>query len=110
MPAPTQDLVSDPCSVLNAAEAAQVGLAYPGEQVTQTLVSCNWTSSGSNQNFVHDTPLPQNSGGISDVYAQKSNQAYFEPTDVDGYPAVYADAQDGRKSGSAPSGRESPTN
>jgi len=37
--------------------------------------------------------------GLSDFYTLKSDQAYFEPTTVDGYPAVYADASDYRPSG-----------
>ncbi|HWD04532.1 MAG TPA: DUF3558 domain-containing protein [Amycolatopsis sp.] len=98
-PLPAQDLLNDPCTALNASEASQVGLAYPGSKVTEGLVSCRFTSSGSDQNFVHVTPVPQNNGGISDIYSQKSKQAYFEPASIDGYPAVYADTQDGRTSG-----------
>ncbi|MEV8606718.1 DUF3558 domain-containing protein [Amycolatopsis sp. NPDC051373] len=71
----------------------------PGRLVKETLTSCAWTSSGSKQNFVHITALPQNDHGISDLYNLKSNQAYFEPTWIAGYPALYADTQDGRNDG-----------
>jgi hypothetical protein len=98
-PLPTADLLNNPCNILTAAEAAQIGLAYPGEKVTEVVTGCRWTSSGSSQNFVHVTALPQNTGGISDIYDQKSKEAYFEPTSIDGYPALYADTQDGRPSG-----------
>ncbi|MEW2507192.1 DUF3558 domain-containing protein [Amycolatopsis sp. NPDC047767] len=98
-PLPTTDLLNDPCNVLNAAETAQIGLAYPGRTVQETLRSCAWTSSGSKQNFVHITALPQNDHGISDIYDMKAQQAYFEPTSIEGYPAVFADTQDGRSSG-----------
>ena len=44
--------------------------------------------------------VPQNKGGISDIYDQQSRQAYFQPVTVNGYPGVFADTQDGRPSGS----------
>ncbi|WP_033291411.1 DUF3558 domain-containing protein [Amycolatopsis jejuensis] len=99
-PLPTQVLLNDPCNVLTAAEATEIGLASPGEKTTGSgLIGCQWTSSGSRQNFVGITPLPQNTGGIGDIYAQKARQAYFQPTAIDGYPGLFADTQDGRPSG-----------
>ncbi|MYW92199.1 DUF3558 domain-containing protein [Amycolatopsis rubida] len=99
-PLPAKDVVENPCSVLNAAEADDVGLKSPGEKSTGSLGGCRWTSTASNQNFVNIGALPQNKNGISDIYAQKDKQAYFTPTSIDGYPAVFADTQDGRPSGS----------
>ncbi|MFD2471390.1 DUF3558 domain-containing protein [Amycolatopsis silviterrae] len=98
-PLPTKDLIANPCSVLNAAEAEQVGLKYPGEKSTGVLNGCRWTSSGSNQNFVNNTPIEENKRGISDIYDQKAKQAYFEPTTVNGYPAVFAGTEDSRANG-----------
>lgn len=98
-PLPTKDLIANPCSVLNASEAEQVGLKYPGEKSTGVLNGCRWTSSGSNLNFVNNTPIEQNKHGISDIYDQKAKQAYFEPTTVNGYPAVFAATEDSRSNG-----------
>ncbi|MGW4398457.1 DUF3558 domain-containing protein [Amycolatopsis nivea] len=98
-PLPTKDLLANPCSVLNASEAEQVGLQYPGEKSSGVLNGCRWTSSGSNLNFVNNTPIEQNKRGISDIYDQKANQAYFEPTTVNGYPAVFAGTEDSRSNG-----------
>jgi hypothetical protein len=101
VPAPlaTEQLLNSPCDVLTAAETAQVGLAYPGRKSTEPLTSCQWTSSGSAVNFVGISALPQNKGGISDIFDQKSSQAYFEPVTIDGYPGVFAAKADGRPSG-----------
>ncbi|WP_326567319.1 DUF3558 domain-containing protein [Amycolatopsis rhabdoformis] len=101
VPAPlaTDQLLDSPCDVLTAAETAQVGLAYPGRKSTDVLTSCQWTSSGSRENFVGISALPQNKGGISDIYDQKSSQAYFQPVTIDGYPGVFASKADGRPSG-----------
>ncbi|MFD2459042.1 DUF3558 domain-containing protein [Amycolatopsis samaneae] len=98
-PLPAKDLIADPCGVLNATEAEQVGLKYPGEKSTGALNGCRWTSSGSNLNFVNNTPIEQNKHGISDIYAQKAKQAYFEPTTINGYPAVFAATEDSRSNG-----------
>ncbi|QRP51312.1 DUF3558 domain-containing protein [Amycolatopsis sp. FDAARGOS 1241] len=98
-PLPTDALLNDPCSVLSASEATQVGLASPGKKDTGQLTGCTWKSTRSDQNSIAIRPLPQNKGGISDIYDQKAQSAYFEPVTIDGYPGVFADIQDGRPSG-----------
>jgi hypothetical protein len=103
VPAPlaTQALLTDPCSVLTEAEATQVGLRSPGKKdSTSNLVSCTWKATQTEQNQVALTPLPQNTGGISDIYTKKTGAAYFEPVDINGYPGVYTDIQDARADGS----------
>jgi hypothetical protein len=98
---PTQALLSDPCSILTAAEATQVGLNSPGKNdSTSTLPGCTWKSSATEVNQVGLTALPQNAGGISDIYTKKTGAAYFEPVDINGYPGVYTDIQDARTQGS----------
>jgi hypothetical protein len=99
-PLPTQALLNDPCSILTAAEATKVGLASPGRKNSTGLSGCAWSSSSTEQNEVGLTPLPQNTGGISDIYNNKPRSAYFEPVDIDGYPGVYSDIQDARTQGS----------
>ncbi len=50
-------------------------------------------------NSVGITVVPQNTGGISDIYAQKAQQAYFEPVSINGYPGVYSAKADHRADG-----------
>ncbi|MGW4395610.1 DUF3558 domain-containing protein [Amycolatopsis nivea] len=99
-PLPTKDLLADPCSVYNAAEAEKLGVRYPGEKSSGATGGCVWKSAAINTNYINIGALPQNKNGISDIYAQKDKQAYFTPTSVDGYPAVFADTMDSRPSGS----------
>ncbi|PRX47675.1 uncharacterized protein DUF3558 [Prauserella shujinwangii] len=42
---------------------------------------------------------PDFTNGLTDVYARKDSLAYFEPTEISGYPAVYASRSDGRANG-----------
>ncbi|MET7990449.1 DUF3558 domain-containing protein [Amycolatopsis sp. NPDC005232] len=98
-PLPTKDLLSDPCSALTSAEATQVGLASPGRKTDGEVTGCTWTSSGNGQNFVAINVAPQNSNGISDIYDQKAQQAYFETVTVDGYPGAFTSKADLRPSG-----------
>jgi Protein of unknown function (DUF3558) len=44
--------------------------------------------------------LTSNKKGLTSVYNSKKSFDYFEPTTVDGYPAVFAETQDLRKRGS----------
>ncbi|SEP52010.1 DUF3558 domain-containing protein [Amycolatopsis saalfeldensis] len=101
VPAPlsTQKLVSDPCSALGDADAAKLGLISPGKIDNRQPASCNWTSTQFPGNGVSVAPMTQNKNGLGDIYAQKAQQAYFEPATVQGYPAVYADKSDDRPSG-----------
>jgi hypothetical protein len=98
-PLPTDGLLNDPCSVLTPDEATQVGLASPGKKGTSQLGGCTWTSTRSVENTISATPLPQNKGGISDIYDQKDKDVYFQPVTIAGYPGAFADIQDGRPSG-----------
>lgn len=98
-PLPTDGLLNDPCKVLTAAEAAQVGLAYPGRPVNETSPSCSFRSSGNPLNSISIGAVPQNPHGISDIYDQKAQSAYFEPVSISGYPGALADTHDGRPSG-----------
>jgi hypothetical protein len=99
-PLPTQSLLSNPCSVLTDSELHAVGLAAPGKVSQGSPPLCGWSSYDTAQNGVNAGAVPQNKGGISDIYDQKAKQAYFEPVTVNGYPGVFADTQDGRPSGS----------
>ncbi|GAA3534400.1 DUF3558 domain-containing protein [Amycolatopsis ultiminotia] len=98
---PTQQLISDPCSALGPDDATKVGFKSPGElDTSQQLPICHWTSPRTSGNQVAIGPLTPNKNGLSDTYALKPKQAYFEPTTVEGYPGVYASQSDARTRGS----------
>ncbi|WP_406639786.1 DUF3558 domain-containing protein [Amycolatopsis sp. WGS_07] len=97
---PTQDLLGgNPCKVLTDAETTDFGLAVPGETLTGDLPGCQWRSADEGRNSIGLRVVPQNKGGISDIYDQKAGQAYFEPVSIDGYPGVFTSKADLRPSG-----------
>ncbi|MBB2503348.1 DUF3558 domain-containing protein [Amycolatopsis echigonensis] len=99
-PLPTEKLLADPCSALGD-DANAVGLASPGKLNDITPRGCDWQSSDPDlkANGVTLAPVPQNKNGLADTYATKSRQAYFEPTQISGYPAVFTAGHDSRKNG-----------
>ncbi|KAA9166660.1 DUF3558 domain-containing protein [Amycolatopsis acidicola] len=99
-PLPVDSLTANPCTALSADQVTQQGLTGAGEQgSSQTGPDCKWKSSTSQLNVVYISPITGNKNGLSDTYALKSKFAYFEPTTVSGYPAVYAEADDSRSIG-----------
>lgn len=98
-PLPTQGLLENPCSALTDAQLKDLGLVSPGKATQGQPALCGW-SGEIQENHVNVGAVPQNNRGISDIYDQKSRQAYFQPVTVGGYPGVLADTQDGRASGS----------
>ncbi|WP_158605574.1 DUF3558 family protein [Amycolatopsis panacis] len=100
-PLPTQELLSNPCSALTGAQLTDIGLAPPGKVSQGPPALCGWSAATIPENRVNVGAVPQNKGGISDIYAQKATQAYFQPVTVNGYPGVIAAADDLRSSGLA---------
>ncbi|MBB4688625.1 DUF3558 domain-containing protein [Amycolatopsis jiangsuensis] len=98
-PLPTQEFLSNPCSALTDAELDGVGLKPPGKVSQGPPDLCRWESAGTRMNSVAVGAVPQNKGGISDIYDQKATQAYFEPFSASGYPGVVAAADDLRSHG-----------
>ncbi|PKV93041.1 uncharacterized protein DUF3558 [Amycolatopsis echigonensis] len=98
-PLPTDKLVADPCSALADEDAKTLGLATPGTITDVTPRGCDWKSEKTPGNGVTVSPIVQNKNGLADTYAAKPTQAYFEETQVAGYPAVFTDKSDGRKNG-----------
>jgi len=108
VPAPlsTQALLSDPCSALGDSDATGIGLAAPGrpfqgdQGAAKDLKGCQWVSAEfQGLNTAGIVPLTPNKNGISDIYAQKNQEAYFEVTTLAGYPAVHAAKTDDRANG-----------
>ncbi|MEU4674237.1 DUF3558 domain-containing protein [Amycolatopsis sp. NPDC023774] len=99
-PLPTDSVLNDPCSVLSASQAAQVGLKPEGKLDDRSPKACTWESSGNAENSVGIGALPQNKNGLSDIYSGKASAAYFTPVTIEGYPAVFTDKSDDRSDGS----------
>ncbi|WP_336162017.1 DUF3558 domain-containing protein [Amycolatopsis sp. VC5-11] len=102
VPAPlqTDGLIDNPCSALSDSQLTQIGLLTGGRVTSGPPKSCRWKSSSNELNSISLAPLPQNKGGISDIYAQKAKQAYFEPVKVSDYPGLFAATDDARSDGS----------
>ncbi|WP_181400034.1 DUF3558 domain-containing protein [Actinokineospora spheciospongiae] len=92
--------VDEPCSALTAAQAANLGVKFPGEADASPLgPTCVWTNPGGAS---INLGFNQKDGGLSGVY--RANKAgkweYFqEQPAVSGYPAVTALRTDTRNIG-----------
>lgn len=99
-PLDSSKMVASPCTSLTDTDLAALGLT--GASITQSMTngpSCNWQLR-TVHNQVAIAWMTTNPDGLSDEYARKSNEGYFEPTTVNGYPAVFASPADQRSLGS----------
>lgn len=98
-PLPADGLIEDPCSAMSANQLTEIGLLTKGHVNSESPKLCRWTSSSNELNSISLSAVPQNKGGIGDIYAQKAKSAYFQPVTLSGYPGVFASTEDGRSSG-----------
>ncbi|MFJ8910711.1 DUF3558 domain-containing protein [Amycolatopsis sp. NPDC102389] len=98
-PLKTSSIESDACSALSAAKRSELGLGEGERRTTSVGPGCSIFAADDRLNQIEISPVLANKNGLSDVYDTKANDEYFEPTEVAGYPAVYAAALDGRKQG-----------
>jgi hypothetical protein len=92
--------VVKPCTALMPADTAALGLAgalVGGGTNSQLGISCGF--------FVRDTGVNVgwnkiDTNGLTDLYTLRSTFAYWIPTTVSGYPAVFEDGLDRRSTGS----------
>jgi hypothetical protein len=97
-PLDASKMLQDPCSALTAGDLTAFGFddMRGKPHGTSNGKGCAW-SSGDSASVDWET---SNTGGLSDLYQQKSTAAYWIPTTVSGYPAVFADTiSDGRPQG-----------
>jgi hypothetical protein len=99
--------LSQPCAAVTPGQLSAFDVDRPGVPTTTGAVAeqagpyCSWrfpvgtTSRGS----LGIGFLSGNEGGLSDFYRTQDEFAYFEPTTIHGYPAVFADRQDLRADG-----------
>lgn len=95
-----------PCAVLTVDQLKSLDVSKPGKPTTTGAVAemagpyCGWRNSrepiiGYDIGF-----LTGNKNGLSDTYRGRKRFEYFEPTTLDGYPAVFNDGNDHRDQGS----------
>ncbi|MGH3621414.1 MAG: DUF3558 domain-containing protein [Sciscionella sp.] len=101
--------LSRPCALLSRQQVSTLGDYGPGRPGKKTDVgggsgpSCTWDSTAEGP-IIDAQLVTSDRNGLSDFYRAratmpKSYFGYFEPTTVDGYPAVFNDATDQRKFG-----------
>ncbi|HET6703426.1 DUF3558 domain-containing protein [Amycolatopsis sp.] len=98
-PLNTASITSDACATLSSSARSSLGLGDGTPRTTGNGPSCTFQEAADPGNQIDVTTVTANKNGLSDVYDTKANDAYWEETQIGGYPAVYAAALDGRKSG-----------
>lgn len=109
-PPPVEDpldpsgFLTQPCSVLTKSQLGALNITRPGRPTTTGGIAenvgpwCEWPatdlSGGISVGFITN-----NAEGMAKVYDTRDAFGYFEPTTVDGYPAVLADTVDLRPRG-----------
>lgn len=104
-PLEAETQLAEPCKALTAQQQAALGIddARPADKADfETLGPyCSWNDDKSGRVTYLVGFLTPNENGMADIYrGEKQNEwEYFEPTTVDGYPAVFADSRDRRDRG-----------
>ncbi|EHR63950.1 DUF3558 domain-containing protein [Saccharomonospora cyanea] len=100
-PLDAASLVTDPCQALSSSQLDQLGLTEGQPRPNEGLESgaCRWERPEGSLDSVDLTVIAENGNGLSALYADKESNEYFEPTEIAGYPAVYASLLDSRDSG-----------
>lgn len=90
------DLGTDPCGALSLNDLRELDLERKGRQMSQTAgEACAWSYPDVATGEVSFMVYGANKEGLAGIYRQRDTAAQFEPTDVKGYPGVYADAVQG---------------
>ncbi|WP_410660133.1 DUF3558 domain-containing protein [Amycolatopsis sp. lyj-112] len=98
-PLNTTAIDSDACAALSAAKLAELGYGEGEKRTTSRGPGCSLFAQDDRLNQVEVSSVTDASDGLEAVYAKRADDAYFEETQVSGYPAVYAEAIDGRPNG-----------
>ncbi|MGW3964282.1 DUF3558 domain-containing protein [Amycolatopsis sp. NPDC005003] len=98
-PLNTASITSDACATLSASARSSLSLGQGEPRSTGNGPSCTFQETADPGNQIDVTTVTANKNGLSDVYDTKANDAYWEETQIGGYPAVYAAALDSRNKG-----------
>lgn len=102
-PLPTAEITANPCNALSSSQMTELGIMPPGKASTNDAGPiCQWQGAANPSNAAFINVLTANKNGLDAIYTNHDlgKLAYFEPTEVDGYPGVYGEATDERSTGS----------
>ncbi|WP_285486012.1 DUF3558 domain-containing protein [Amycolatopsis taiwanensis] len=104
-PLDVSKFMADPCLSITSAQAAKLTISSQGQRLNVDIgEACDWKY-GTNLEFDVGVSyiIPEGGNGLQNLYNQKAagqyDQGYFEPTTIDGYPAVYEEGSDNRPKG-----------
>ena len=94
--------LQNPCELLSSAQLASIGFTSttaPSSQGSDAGGSqCAWNDDNTSSH-IDVVWQAAYTNGLSDLYARKSSQKYFQPIQIEGYPAVLASEFDDRSDG-----------
>lgn len=85
-------MVASPCTSLTTTNVLSVGLTSPTSQSDHVATESGCTWAGDGGGAVSIAWEIANKHGLTDLYAKQTTFAYWIPTTIAGYPAVYGDA------------------
>jgi Protein of unknown function (DUF3558) len=97
--------LAQPCATLTEAQLASLAITRPGIPTTTGAIAersgpyCTWIAAEELRSAIGLGFDTGNRDGLSDNYRAHDQFAYFEPTTVANYPAVFADRDDLRPQG-----------
>jgi hypothetical protein len=100
--------IGQPCAALDQTQLATLAVQKPGIPTTSGAVAenvgpyCSWqypVGANGSVGSIGVGFLLGNKQGLSDSYRARDEFEYFEPTTVEGYPAVFTDRSDRRQDG-----------
>lgn len=92
-PLDIKTLTSDPCTALSRTDLGELGLDPEGRQDSRRSgEECSWNYRDITIGALTVMVYGANKDGLAGIYRQRDTAAKFEPTQVAGYPGVYADA------------------
>lgn len=92
-PIDVSGLEQDPCTALSSAQVNKLNLLQGKPHTAESTgqPACEYEYNDGSGSRVLVTLNPDFTNGLGDIYARKPELKQFEPTEVSGYPAVYAD-------------------
>jgi hypothetical protein len=104
IPLDASKYIAAPCSSLTDAQLREFGGSAPGRlNSDESGPACNWDVGPNNDTLIGIGYLTSAKTGLTNLYALNDTgwweHGYFEPTQLDGYPAAYASISDDRKAG-----------
>ncbi|GAA3993795.1 DUF3558 domain-containing protein [Allokutzneria multivorans] len=90
---------SNACAAISDSKRSSLGYGAGKPRAGAYGPSCTFQIADEPLNQMDLTVFTANKNGLSDIYDTKGNNDYFEPTTIEGYPAVYAASLDHRSKG-----------